>query len=154
MRAADGCPAACLPHQDQKDALVGRIFGFAAIVRAGLASSDADVALAAARGLAAAGSARSFLREAASEVLVTLLEGAEGGVAAHVMGQCEGLRAMLTAPPDEASAEVGGGGGGGGLEVGCGSGSHRAVGVRTDGRCLAWVERVSEGLAIGGCVFF
>lgn len=86
---------------------MGRIFGFAAMVRAGLAARDPAIALAVTEQLVAAGAARSFLREAASGVVAEMLVAAPLAVAAHVLEGASGLRAMLTASPAEASPEVG-----------------------------------------------
>ncbi len=72
------------PSQEQRDALLGRIFGLGCVVRAGLASEPANAAAVADR-LVAVAARKAFLREAATAVLLQLAQGLpDSGVASLV----------------------------------------------------------------------
>lgn len=74
----------CRPPQEQRDALLGRIFGLGCVVRAGLASEPATAAAVADR-LVAVAARKAFLREAATAVLLQLAQGLpDSGVASLV----------------------------------------------------------------------
>ena len=96
------------PNQgsDARDSLLGRLFGCAAVIRSGRVA-DADVAAGVASRLLAVAAAKSFLREAATAVLLEMLEGAPDAVTAAVLAGSSELRGVLQASPTESDPEVG-----------------------------------------------
>ncbi|GAB4814705.1 hypothetical protein N2152v2_001751 [Parachlorella kessleri] len=90
---------------EQRDMLLGQIFGFGAVVRSGLAL-DAAAGREIAAGLVHVAEKKSFLREAAAAVLLELAEGLGDEALAAVVGEVDGLKAWMTAPPESASPEA------------------------------------------------
>jgi len=118
QRAATCLPPLCLargvssPHcgfpnqgSDARDSLLGRLFGCAAVIRSGRVA-DAEVAACIAARLLAVAAAKSFLREAATAVLLELLKGAPDAVTAAVLADSPELRGVLQASPSESDPEV------------------------------------------------
>jgi len=106
--------------QDQRDALLGRIFGLAAVARSGLilavpaAAGGADGSSPAAVAAATAAVAeqlsgllqrKSFLRESAAAALVELLQGLDQQQMAAVLQLAPKTAALLQASPSQATAE-------------------------------------------------
>ena len=91
---------------DARDSLLGRLFGCAAVIRSGRVA-DAEIAMGVASRLLSVAAAKSFLREAATAVLLELLEGgAPDAVTAAVLAGSPELRGVLQAPPAESDPEV------------------------------------------------
>ncbi|KAI8471961.1 MAG: DNA polymerase phi-domain-containing protein [Monoraphidium minutum] len=92
---------------DQRDALLGRVFGLAALARSGLASPSAPAAARAAEQLCALSARKVFLRESAAAALLELLEGLPPGVAVgDVIEASPALRALLLQPAASAPPEA------------------------------------------------
>lgn len=114
-------PLVCCSHsQDQRDTLLGRVFGLAALTRSGLISavpsaaggtinsSPAAVAsatAAVAEQLAGLLQRKSFLRESSAAGLVELLQGLEEQQLASVLQQAPKTLSLLQAAPTAASPE-------------------------------------------------
>lgn len=92
--------------QDARDALLGRIFGCAALARSGRVA-DTAVAVKLVQTLLAAAAKKSFVQEAAAGVVLELLEGLGAAAAAEVIEGCPELVDMLMLPPGDSSPEVG-----------------------------------------------
>ena len=105
--ANDASSVSCGSEQgsDARDSLLGRLFGCAAVIRSGRVA-DAAVAAGITARLLAVAAAKSFLREAATAVLLELLEGAPDAVTAAVLADSAELRGVLQAPPTESNPEV------------------------------------------------
>ncbi|KAK9814621.1 hypothetical protein WJX72_008822 [[Myrmecia] bisecta] len=90
---------------DAKDILLGKLFGYAAVVRA-QSITDADLAVRVASVLVQIGDSRSFVKEAATNVLLELAGSLDDAALQAVVSQAAGLKAWLEAPPTEASPEA------------------------------------------------
>ncbi|KAF8062006.1 pol5 [Scenedesmus sp. PABB004] len=101
---------------DQRDALLGRVFGLAALARSGLVAALPAAppgAASAARGVAAVAEQlvgllqrKAFLRESAAAALAELLQGLRGADMAQVLREAPRLSALLAAAPASASPEA------------------------------------------------
>jgi hypothetical protein len=85
--------------------LIGRLFGYGALVQAGRCR-EIPVAVRVAEGFVGVLRRKSFLREAAAEALLGLLEGLKEKTLAKVLRKAEGLQGLLRVTPDEATPEV------------------------------------------------
>ena len=92
---------------EARDALLGRAFGFSAVVRAGRAVAGSACTAQLATALVSLMQAKAFLREVAATTLLDLAERLDSKGLGQLLDQVEGLRGILQSSPDEASPEVG-----------------------------------------------
>ncbi len=90
---------------DARDALLGRVFGYAAFAQGGRAA-DCAVASRLISSLLDISGRKSFLNEAVTASLLATLEGLPELVLAQVLAQHEELRETLSCEPSEATPEV------------------------------------------------
>ena len=90
---------------DARDALLGRLFGCAAVVRSGRVQ-DSPLAVKLLQYLLEVAASKSFLKEAAVDVVLELLDGLPRPVASAALSECAELRELLSKPPADSSPEV------------------------------------------------
>ena len=90
---------------DAKNVLLGRIFGYAALARAGRLTNTKDI-VRCANALLEILHRKAYLREAAARVLILVLESLSSDQLEKVRKACQGLDDLLSKPADESSAEV------------------------------------------------